>query len=449
MTSKNFIDNWENSFNCLYQWLLSQVNEGEFFTVQLTGESSHFIRFSQAKVRQTGLVWDAQVELSWMGGGRTMTFTFPLVGDENTDLTNVEIYFKELTEDMKNLPVDAYQVLPEVGESSYEVYQGDLLSTEGAIKSILSEVDDLDFTGFYASGEMIRASYNSLGVKHWFVTPSFWLDYSLINEQEKSLKGVISAPVWHQKRYEKQISALRHLLPSLSLPEKEIKPGRYRTYLSPSAVANLVDMFSWGAISEASLRQGGSALGKMRYEGWELSPLFNLAEDFSRGNVPRFNGFGEISPSYLPLIQKGKLVNTLINRRTAKEYNITGNGACVGESLRTPVVSGGTLFADDILKEIDTGLYISNLHYLNWSERAGGRVTGMTRYGCFWVENGEIVTTIKDIRFDDSFYRYFGDNLINLTDFVEFIPYVSSYNNRALGGCTVPGALVADFCFTL
>ena len=31
-----------------------------------------------------------------------------------------------------------------------------------------------------------------------------------------------------------------------------------------------------------------------------------------------------------------------------------------------------------------------NLHYLNWSDNIGGRITGMTRYACFWVENGEI-----------------------------------------------------------
>lgn len=207
-------------------------------------------------------------------------------------------------------------------------------------------------------------------------------------------------------------------------------------------------MFSWGAISEASLQQGGSALAKMRQEE-NLSVLFSLKENFESGNVPRFNDLGEVSPNELPLIESGKLVNTLINSRTALEYNLTANGANNSESLRSPEIKAGSLKEEEILKNLDTGLYLSNLHYLNWSDRSSGRITGMTRYGCFWVEKGEIVATIKDLRFDDSLYSFFGHNLIALTDFREFIPEVSTYETRSLGGCLVPGALVNQFTFTL
>ena len=73
----------------------------------------------------------------------------------------------------------------------------------------------------------------------------------------------------------------------------------------------------------------------------------------------------------------------------------------------------------------------------------------MTRYGCFWVENGEIVATIKDLRFDESLYSFFGENLVALTNFREFIPPVDTYESRSLGGMLVPGALVDNFTFTL
>ena len=52
------------------------------------------------------------------------------------------------------------------------------------------------------------------------------------------------------------------------------------------------------------------------------------------------------------------------------------------------------------MKKIDTGLYLGNLHYLNWSDNIGGRITGMTRYACFWVEDGEIVAPIENMRFE-------------------------------------------------
>lgn len=152
-----------------------------------------------------------------------------------------------------------------------------------------------------------------------------------------------------------------------------------------------------------------------------------------RGDVPRFNEFGEISPQELPLIVEGKLVNTLINSRTALEYNLVANGANSSESLRAPEIAPGNLTEEEILKSLDTGLYISNLHYLNWSDRQEGRITGMTRYGCFWVEKGEIVATIKNLRFDESLYSFFGDNLMGLTNFRQFIPNTNTYECRSLG----------------
>jgi len=100
------------------------------------------------------------------------------------------------------------------------------------------------------------------------------------------------------------------------------------------------------------------------------------------------------------------------------------------------------------LQSIGEGLYISNLHYLNWSDLQHGRITGMTRYGCFWVENGEIVSPIHDIRFDETLYHFWGDPLEGLSERVELVPHTSSYGERSLGGISAPGMLVNDFTFT-
>ena len=113
------------------------------------------------------------------------------------------------------------------------------------------------------------------------------------------------------------------------------------------------------------------------------------------------------------------------------------------------MISPGKLKRENILKELGTGLYISNLHYLNFSDRQAARITGMTRYACFYVENGEIVAPINDLRFDESFYNCWGKNLIDLTDFSEIIPNVSTYFSRGINANKIPGILVDDFNFTL
>lgn len=76
-------------------------------------------------------------------------------------------------------------------------------------------------------------------------------------------------------------------------------------------------------------------------------------------------------------------------------------------------------------------------------------MTGMTRFACFWVENGEMVAPIEDLRFDESLYKFFGENLVELTHFTETFPEPGSYQRKGIGGAKVPGMIVKDFAFTL
>lgn len=438
----------ESNFNQLSELLVNHLQSDEHLSIVLSGEQSHFLRFNTAKVRQAGTVCDATIQLTLINQQKTAYTAFPFTGDLAFDTAIALDKLNELKKEVTQLPEDPYIVLPENKGSSRDVYTGELLPIESAVDEILKEVQSIDFTGIYASGTVIRANANSAGQKHWFATESFFLDYSLIAPSSKAVKATLAGREWQVSRYREQIQLGIEQLKILDTPVHEVKPGRYRTYLAPAATAEILSMFSWGGVSESSMRQGESALTKLR-EGKTLSPLFNLRENFTSGSVPRFNELGEIAPDKIPIIIEGKLVNTLVSSRTALEYGLQANGASGGEGLRSPEVSTGTLQNSEILKQLDTGLYLSNLHYLNWSDRPGGRMTGMTRYACFWVENGQIVAPIKDLRFDDSLYGFLGENLIALTDFQDFVPNTDTYERRSLGGLLMPGLLVENFTFTL
>ncbi len=73
----------------------------------------------------------------------------------------------------------------------------------------------------------------------------------------------------------------------------------------------------------------------------------------------------------------------------------------------------------------------------------------MTRYACFWIERGEIVAPIRDLRFDESLYRMFGAELEAVTTSPVVMMETETYGQRSLGGSQVPGMLVRDFRFTL
>ncbi|MGB8699197.1 MAG: TldD/PmbA family protein [Thermosynechococcaceae cyanobacterium] len=444
----NLPTQWEQSFNPLCDLLLDSLQTNEHLSIELAGEQSHFMRLNGGKVRQTGTVTDGDISLRLSHNQRTAIASVPFTADLGVDSATALDALKDLRLELPQLPEDPYLVLPQNYGSSREVYAGELLSPVDAPQAIFPYVQGVDFTGIYASGPIVRANANSAGQRHWFATETFFLDYSMIAPSEKAVKNTFAGPIWDAAAFLAQVDASKQQLQAMDRPVKAIAPGQYRTYLAPAAIAEILTMFSWGAVSEASLRQGGSALAKLR-DGKSLSPLFSLQENFSRGTVPRFNDLGEVAPETVPLIVAGELVHTLVNARTAKEYGATSNAANGSESLRAPEVAPGTLAPEDILRQLDTGLYLSNLHYLNWSDRTGGRITGMTRYACFWVEDGDIIAPIQDLRFDDSLYRFLGENLEAATTTQSFVADVDTYGGRSLGGCLVPGLLIRDFAFTL
>ncbi len=438
----------ETSFNQLADDLISWLQNDEYLTIGLNSERSCFTRFNHAKVRQTGLVADGTIALSLIWNQRKAVADFPFTGDKVIDRATALENLNYLRQEVAQIPEDLYIVLPDNQGSSREVYTGELLPPEQVAEAILGSLQDTDFVGFYAGGIIIRANANSAGQKHWFATESFSIDYSMFTDTDKAVKGGYAGKHWNQSNYEAQIAQSKQQLIALNFPAKTVQRGQYRTYFAPDATSELMDMLG-GAVGEASLQQGSSALLKLRQGEKQLSPLFNLKENFKGGTVPRFNNLGEVAPDQLPVIVAGQLANTLVSTRTAKEYNKISNNASSGEYLRAPEVGAGNLATTDILTQLDTGLYLSNLHYLNWSDRSGGRITGMTRYACFWVERGEIVAPIENLRFDDSIYDFLNHNLEAFTDFQEFIPAIGTYGSRSLGGILVPGMLVKNFTFTL
>ena len=439
----------ETTFDRLVAGLLDELKPDEHLKLGLVGEQSQFIRFNHARVRQTGFVSDGQLTLTLMQDQRNAFYQFPITGNWETDWQQAQNALTELRQDVSQLPADPYLVLPDGQSTSRDVNTGELLAPEAVVEAVLPQVAGLDFTGIYAAGSLVRAYADSAGQKHWFSTESFALDYSLFAPDGQAVKGTFAGSEWNQADYAAKLSDSKEQLARLDRSPKSVPKGQYRTYLAPVAVSELLAMFSWGGVSESALQQGNSAFGLLQRGEKQLSPAFNLTENFQRGLVPRFNDWGEIAPMELPIIQGGKLVNTLVNSRTAKEYDKVANGANGRESLRSPEISPGSLPAAEILQALETGLYVSNLHYLNWSDRPNARVTGMTRYACFWVENGELIAPIENLRFDESLYRCFGENLTALTQFQEFIPNVGTYENRSLGGDWVPGALVEAFTYTL
>ena len=436
-------------FSLLNNYIFSELSKNEVLITNISGENSQFIRFNNSKVRQTGLIDDMSFSMILISHNRKSSISLTLTGNIDNDKSLILFNLNQLRDNVKFLPEDPFIVMPTVAKSSSEIYSGSLLNNKDSVNNLIPAMQGVDLTGIWASGKIFSGNANSMGLEHWFETETFSLDYSIINDEQKMVKACYAGTHWNQKEYEDFLFASKQKMELMSKKSISIEPGEYRAYIAPDGVSDLIGMLSWGGIGESSIQQGDSSLIKLKNLESKLSPCFNLSEDFSSGMVPRFNGMGEVAPEKLPLIVAGALKNTLVSSRTEKEYNIPTNYASSDEGLRSPIMSSGKINENDVLKNIEKGVYLSNLHYLNWSDRIGGRITGMTRYACFWVEDGEIVAPIENMRFDDTIYNIFGQNLEESTDKLHLVPNVGTYDGRNLGGTYCPGIILSSFALTL
>ena len=75
----------EQLFNQLSEILLKSLDADEHMKVSIDGENSQFVRFSQSKVRQAGLVDDTSLSISLIKDERTCSGSFTLTGNTKTD----------------------------------------------------------------------------------------------------------------------------------------------------------------------------------------------------------------------------------------------------------------------------------------------------------------------------------------------------------------------------
>jgi len=439
----------EQIFNKISDKLYSDLKKDENLTLSLHGENSQFLRVNNAKVRQTGLVNNADLAFDFIYNNRNCQGQITLSGYYENDYQSASEELNRLRAEIVQLPEDPFVVLPENTGSTRESKSANGLKADQAVDALLPAMAGADLVGIWSSGRIFSGSSNSVGQKHWFETDTYSLDFSLVNKEHKMVKGTFAGSDWDQSKYETYIKDAKKKLELMNKKPVKMKPGKYRTWFESKAVADFLSMFSWQGVSEANIRQGSSAFIKMRDEGTKLSPIFSLSEDFRSGLVPRFNERGEIAPEILSILDKGNLANTMVSSRTAKEYKVESNNASGEEYLRAPIMATGSLADENVLQTLGTGLFLSNLHYLNWSDNIGGRITGLTRYACFWVENGEIVGPIETMRFDDTIYNLFGGELESIGDNVKINPEVETYEGRQYGNITCPGMLVKEFELTL
>ena len=435
-------------FKALVQWLGDAIRPPEQFTLGYDAEASEFIRFNKGKVRQAGLVQQASLSLKLINDGRHADVSLTLAGELEVDSQRLADALQQLRETLPMLPADPYLLLNPQPWHSDNVQGRPLPDTARVLEEIRSACEGVDLVGFYASGPISYGYASSEGAFGWHQANSFNFDWSLFHSNGQAVKASYAGADWNSQRFAHRMQQAREQLAFLGRPVQVLAPGEYRAYLAPAALEEVMSMLTWGGFSAQALASKSSPLQKLYAGDAHLSPLVSLDEHVSQSLSPAFSGEGYPRQD-LSLVKHGKANQQLVGSRSAAEYGLEVNGAPWGESPSALAMAPGTLAQADILKQLGTGLYISNLWYLNYSDQPAARLTGMTRFATFWVENGEIKAPVNTMRFDDSVYSLLGSQLEALTVERELLLSASTYDQRQTASNLVPGALVKKLTLTL
>ena len=439
----------QSYFNQIADFLTSQLSGEEVLTMGFSGEDSDFVRFNQSKVRQAGHVQQRYLELDLISGSRHAASVLTLSGVEEEDRSRATETVESLRKLVPDLPEDPHLLYATQVCSGEQTGDNTLPDSGDAVERILAGGAGRDLVGIYSAGAVYSGFANSLGQRNWFSAYSFNFDWSFYLRADKAVKSSYAGFEWDADVFAGKIDRAGEQLTALERDPRSIEPGRYRVYMTPVAGNDFIGLVGWGGYGLKAHRTKQTVLIRMMEEGASLSPKGTIVENTKEGVAPNFQGQGFLKPDQVALISAGALQDCLVSPRSAREYGVPTNGANDMEAPESLDMAVGDLPQEEVLARLDTGVYISNVWYLNFSDRPACRITGMTRFASFWVEGGRIAAPLDVMRFDETLYRAFGENLVWLTREREVILEAGTYGSRDTGSGRTPGALIEDFNFNL
>lgn len=184
---------------------------------------------------------------------------------------------------------------------------------------------------------------------------------------------------------------------------RTIDPGVYTVILEPQAVADLVGNlgFTFNARNADEGRSVYSAPGgKTRVGETIFDERISVYSDPWNTELPGSQSSqGGIPAEKIYLVRNGILENLVYNRYWAKQKGkqpTPGPVNTIFESTGTPSS------IEDMIRSTKRGILVSRFWYIRSTDVRTASVTGLTRDGVWFIENGKIAYPVKNFRFNQS-----------------------------------------------
>jgi predicted Zn-dependent protease len=225
-----------------------------------------------------------------------------------------------------------------------------------------------------------------------------------------------------------------------SVTAKAIEPGKYTVILEPTAVAVMLENLLFD-MDERSADEGRSFLskpgGKTRLGEQLVDKRVNIYSDPWNPELPGSTWSGDGRPiEKVSWIAEGVVKNMYSSRYWAQK-----KGKKAIPSPSGMIMEGGTNSLAELIKGTEKGILVTRLWYIRSVDPQTLLLTGLTRDGTFYIENGEIKFPVKNFRFNESPIIM----LNNLDEIGRSERTVSAESNQ---NYLLPPLRIRDFTFT-
>lgn len=204
----------------------------------------------------------------------------------------------------------------------------------------------------------------------------------------------------------------------------DLEPGDYEVIFEPAALADLMDYMCYIGFNAKMYQEYrsflidriGEKLFSEKLSLWDngLDNRFPMPEIFDHEGYPKSN---------VELITEGVVKSLLYDTLTAGKDGVESTGHHLkyrGISFPSAshlVIAEGDSSLEEMISETKRGILITHFHYLNPVNPNKGIFTGLTRDGTWLVENGEVKSPLKTLRFTDAVTRFLSEiNLVGKYD---------------------------------
>jgi predicted Zn-dependent protease len=181
----------------------------------------------------------------------------------------------------------------------------------------------------------------------------------------------------------------------------EMPPGQYTVILEPIAAESFLGFFSSAldarnaaeGRSYLSKKGGGTRLGEVMF-----APQLTIYSDPYHTEAPSAAFSNDGRPmEKVTWVKDGAVQNLSYSRYWADKQGV--------KAIPPPqglIIEGGKQSLEELIRGTDKGLLVTRTWYMRMVDPQSLVVTGLTRDGVFYIENGVIKHAVKNFRFNES-----------------------------------------------